>query len=158
MPSSTWRPAKPTFTIQVSDVKTRRTQPAITVVIQHHVATQSLQATSPVMYGVAPMVTPPDTTALGAPTDVSVSTLRNTGTVSVVWVKNPNAEQTKVVLFNADVTGLGYLDGLETFNPANDDGSHTFRQVPVGTYWVVVASFRTGERHQLSDLREVTVE
>ena len=97
-------------------------------------------------------------TTLGAPTDVAVSTLRLTGTVSVTWMKNANAEQTKVVLFNADVTGLGYADGLETYRTANDDGSHTFRQVPAGTYWVVVASFRTGEGHQLSPHEQVTVE
>ena len=67
-----------------------------------------------------------------------------------------NAEQIKVVLYNSAVTALA--QPLITINPANDAGSATFSDVPDGTYYVTVASFRTGERHMLSPLQEVTVE
>ena len=70
-----------------------------------------------------------------------------------------NAEQIKVVLFNSDVTALAQITmPLITINPANDAGSATFNDVPDGTYYVTVASFRIGERHKLSSLQEVTVE
>ena len=62
-----------------------------------------------------------------------------------------NAEQIKVVLYNSGVTA--FAQPLITINPANDMGSATFNGVPDGTYNVVVASFRTGERHKLSPLQ-----
>ena len=97
-------------------------------------------------------------TTLTAPSGVVVSTLPGTQTVSVTWdtTSIQNAEQIKVVLFNSDVTALA--KPLITINPANDAGSATFNDVPDGTYYVTVASFRTGERHNLSPLKEVTVE
>ena len=100
-------------------------------------------------------------TTLTAPSDVLVSTLANTQSVSVTWdtTSIQNAEQIKVVLFNSDVTALAQITmPLITINPANDAGSATFNDVPDGTYYVTVASFRTGERHKLSSLQEVTVE
>jgi hypothetical protein len=105
---------------------------------------------SPADMAMAGTETPP---TLMAPTEVVASVLRNT--VSVTWTKDPNAEQTKVVLFNADVTEIVEI---ETVNPANDDGSHTFTDLDAGTYYVVVASFRTGMKHVLSDLKMVTVQ
>ena len=97
-------------------------------------------------------------TTLTAPSGVVVSILPGTQTVSVTWdtTSIQNAEQIKVVLFNSDVTALA--KPLITINPANDAGSATFNDVPDGTYYVTVASFRTGERHKLSPLKEVTVE
>ena len=100
-------------------------------------------------------------TELTAPSDVLVSTLANTQSVSVTWdtTSIQNAEQIKVVLYNSDVTALAQIAmPLITINPANDAGSATFNNVPDGTYYVTVASFRTGERHKLSPLQEVTVE
>ena len=95
---------------------------------------------------------------LTAPSGVVVSTLANTQSVSVVWDTTSirNAEQIKVVLYNSAVTALA--QPLKTINPANDVGSHTFSDVPDGTYYVTVASFRTGERHMLSPIQLVTVE
>ena len=97
-------------------------------------------------------------TQLTAPSGVVVSSLANTQSVSVTWdtTSIQNAEQIKVVLYNSDVTALA--QPLITINPANDAGSATFNNVPDGTYYVTVASFRTGERHKLSPLQEVTVE
>ena len=88
-------------------------------------------------------------TALTAPSGVVVSSLANTQSVSVTWdtTSIQNAEQIKVVLYNSDVTALA--QPLITINPANDAGSATFNNVPDGTYYVTVASFRTGERHKL---------
>ena len=90
---------------------------------------------------------------------VSTSTFGNTKSISVTWdtTSIQNAEQIKVALFNSDVTALA--QPLITINPANDRGGDTFSDVPSGTYYVTVASFRTGERHKLSlPLQEVTVE
>ena len=104
-----------------------------------------------------PMPEPmPMTTELTAPSGVVVSTFGDS--VSVIWdtTSIENAEQIKVVLFNSGVTA--FAQPLITINPANDPGSATFNGVPDGTYNVVVASFRTGERHKLSPLQEVTVE
>ena len=99
-------------------------------------------------------------TTLTAPSGVvvSTSTFGNTKSISVTWDTTAiqNAEQIKVALFNSDVTALA--KPLITINPANDAGSTTFSDVPDGTYYVTVASFRTGERHKLSPLEEVTVE
>ena len=100
-------------------------------------------------------------TALTAPSGVvvSTSTFGNTKSISVTWdtTSIQNAEQIKVALFNSDVTALA--QPLITINPANDRGADTFNDVPPGTYYVTVASFRTGERHKLSlPLKEVTVE
>ena len=94
-------------------------------------------------------------TALTAPSGVVVSSLRDT--VSVTWdpASIENADQVKVVLFDSGVTEI--VD-LETFNAANDPGAATFTGVDAGTYKVTVASFRTGDRHKLSTLMEVTVE
>ena len=84
-----------------------------------------------------------------------VSSLRDT--VSVTWdpASIENADQVKVVLFDSGVTKIVYL---ETFNAANDPDAATFTDVDSGTYKVTVASFRTGDRHKLSALMEVTVE
>ena len=100
-------------------------------------------------------------TALTAPSGVvvSTSTFGDTKSISVTWdtTSIQNAEQIKVALFNSDVTALA--KPLITINPANDRGGDTFSDVPDGTYYVTVASFRTGERHKLSlPLQEVTVE
>ena len=75
----------------------------------------------------------------------------------MTWDKTSiqNAEQIKVVLYDSEVTKLAAP--LITFNADNDPGAATFNDVPAGTYYVVVASFRTGERHKLSALKEVTV-
>ena len=99
--------------------------------------------------------------ALTAPSGVlvSTSTFGNTKSISVTWdtTSIQNAEQIKVALFNSDVTALA--QPLITINPANDRGADTFSDVPSGTYYLTVASFRTGERHKLSlPLQEVTVE
>ena len=94
---------------------------------------------------------------LTAPTGVEASDLRNT--ISVTWTPGSaqNASQIKVVLFNKAVTDLVML---HTINPAaGDSGAHTFQNVPAGTYKVVVASYRAGEDHQLSEPFEtVTVQ
>ena len=84
------------------------------------------------------VTTPEDLTA---PTGVVVSTLANTQSVSVTWdiTSIQNAEQIKVALFNSGVTALAAP--LITINPANDEGSATFNDVPDGTYYVTVASF-----------------
>ena len=97
-------------------------------------------------------------TELTAPTGLVVSSLANTQSISVTWDPNSiqNAEQIKVALFNSAVTELAA--GLITINPANDDGSATFNDVDDGDYIVVVASFRSGEAHKISDLKPVTVE
>ena len=94
-------------------------------------------------------------TTLTAPSGVVVSSLRDT--VSVTWdpASIENADQVKVVLFDSGVTKIVYL---ETFNAANDPDAATFTDVDSGTYKVTVASFRTGDRHKLSALMEVTVE
>ena len=99
---------------------------------------------------------------LTAPSTVVVSSLPNSQSVSVTWdmTSIQNAEQIKVVLYNSNVTALASIaEPLITINPASDAGSATFNNVPDGTYYVTVASFRTGERHKLSlPLKEVTVE
>ena len=125
-----------------------------------NVGITTLRANSSVMYGeAAPMPEPmPMTTELTAPSGVVVSSLANTQSISVTWdtTSIENAQQVKVVLFNSDVTAVA--KPLITINAANDMGSATFNDVPDGMYNVVVASFRTGERHKLSPLQEVTVE
>ena len=100
----------------------------------------------------------PASTELTAPSVVVVSSLPNTQSISVTWdtTSIENAQQIKVVLFNSGVTAVA--KPLITINAANDPGVATFNDVPDGMYIVVVASFRTGERHQLSDLEPVTVE
>ena len=77
--------------------------------------------------------------------------------MSVTWdpASIENADQVQVVLFDSGVTKIVEL---ETFNAANDPGAATFTDVDSGTYKVTVASFRTGDRHKLSALMEVTVE
>ena len=130
---------------------------SITVNVSSTIGSASLQASTTVVYGDAPSE-PEMPTELTAPSGVVVSSLANTQSVSVSWdtTSIQNAQQIKVVLFNSDVTGIA--KPLITINPANDPGSATFNDVPDGMYIVVVASFRTGERHKLSDLEEVTVE
>ena len=98
---------------------------------------------------------PPAADELTAPSGVTVSKLRDT--VSVTWdpASIENAAQVKVVLFDSGVTKI--VD-LKTFNAANDPGAATFTGVDSGTYKVTVASFRTGDRHKLSALMEVTIE
>ena len=118
----------------------------------------SISVTKVVTYGEAeamPVEPMPMTTELTAPSGVVVSTFGDS--VSVIWdtTSIENAEQIKVVLYNSGVTA--FAQPLITINPANDPGSATFNGVPDGTYNVVVASFRTGEPHKLSDLKEVTV-
>ena len=102
-----------------------------------------------------PSATPPAVDELTAPSGVTVSKLRDT--VSVTWdpASIENAAQVKVVLFDSGVTKI--VD-LKTFNAANDPGAATFTGVDSGTYKVTVASFRTGDRHKLSALMEVTIE
>ena len=117
-----------------------------------------LRTSTSVTYGGVDDTTDPGMTdtmdELTAPTGVVVSVLQDT--ISVTWTKDPNAEQTKVVVYNADVTSIEYI---ETVNAANDDGGHTFTDVASGTYKVTVASFRTGESHKLSTpLQTVTIE
>ena len=136
---------------------------SITVNVSSTIGSMALQDSTTVMYGeAAPMPEPmPMPSELTAPSGVVVSSLANTQSVSVTWdtTSIENAQQVKVVLFNSGVTGLAQVDGaLITINAANDMGSHTFSDVPAGMYNVVVASFRTGERHKLSPLQEVTVE
>ena len=118
----------------------------------------TLRESVTVMYGEAAPEPMPMTTELTAPSGVVVSSLPNTQSVSVTWdtTSIENAQQVKVVLFNSDVTAVA--KPLITINAANDMGSATFNDVPDGMYNVVVASFRTGERHKLSPLQEVTVE
>ena len=120
----------------------------------------TLRTSTTVMYGeAAPEPMPmPMTTELTAPSGVVVSSLANTQSISVTWdtTSIENAQQVKVVLFNSGVTAVA--KPLITINAANDMGSATFNDVPDGMYNVVVASFRTGERHKLSPLQEVTVE
>ena len=98
----------------------------------------------------------PVTTELTEPTDITVSSVRNTGTVSVTWTPGQNAAQNIAVLFNANVTGLGIDAGLATYGPTG--AAHTFLNVPAGDYVVVVASFRAGEPHKFVGLHDVTVE
>ena len=97
---------------------------------------------------------------LTAPTDVVVSVLQNT--ISVTWTPGSaqNAEQIKVALFNEGVTALSDAVDLPVvaMPPAADVGSHTYSNVPPGTYKVTVASWRAGEGHKLSPLQTVTVE
>ena len=136
----------------------------ITVNVTASIDDEILRQSTVLTYGeiAAPMPEPmPMTTELTAPSDVVVSSLANTQSISVTWdtTSIENAQQVKVVLFNSDVTGLAQVDGaLITISAANDMGSHTFSDVPAGMYNVVVASFRTGEPHQLSDIKPVTVE
>ena len=103
----------------------------------------------------------PGSMELTAPTDVVVSVLRNT--ISVTWTPNSaqNADQIKVVLFNEGVTAISDAvdEPLVAMPPTADDGSHTYNNVPAGTYTVGVASYREGEGHKLSlPLRKVTVQ
>ena len=97
----------------------------------------------------------PVVTELTAPSGVRVSPLLDT--VSVTWdpASIENAEQIKVVLFDSGVTKIVYI---ETFNAASDPGAATFTGVDPGTYKVTVASFRTGDPHELSPLMDVTIE
>ena len=105
--------------------------------------------------GMASAMTMATGTDLTPPSGVVMSSLRDT--VSVTWdpASIENADQVKVVLFDSGVTTIVYL---ETFNAANDPDAATFTDVDSGTYKVTVASFRTGDRHKLSALMEVTVE
>ena len=102
----------------------------------------------------------PASMELTAPTDVVVSVFLNT--ISVTWTPNSaqNADQIKVVLFNEGVTAISDAvdEPLVAMPPAADDGSHTYSNVPPGTYKVAVASWRAGEGHKLSPLQTVTVE
>lgn len=106
-----------------------------------------------VVYGSATTTEPSDD--LTAPTGVIPSKFRNSITVS--WTPNSaqNAVQIKVALFNED--GRNLEADVVAFHAANDPGIHTFNNVAPGTYQVVVASFRPGEPHQLSDLHEVVI-
>ena len=70
----------------------------------------------------------PASTELTAPSDVVVSSLANTQSISVTWdtTSIENAQQIKVVLFNSGVTAVAQVDGaLITINAANDPGSRT---------------------------------
>ena len=89
------------------------------------------------------------------PTGIGVSTLFNT--ISVVWTPNTaqNATLIKVVLFNE--AGTQIVD-FKSYNPtASDPGAHDFENVAPGTYEVVVAAYRSGEPHALSDSHTVTI-
>ena len=103
----------------------------------------------------------PASMELTAPTDVVVSDFGNT--ISVTWTPGSaqNADQIKVVLFNEGVTAISDAvdEPLVAMPPTADDGSHTYNNVPAGTYTVGVASYREGEDHKLSlPLRKVTVQ
>ena len=145
-----------TFFVQVAD--DAEVGDSLTITVTAIGDSSIAPVTMTVTYGGVDDTTDPGMTdtmdELTAPTGVVVSVLQDT--ISVTWTKDPNAEQTKVVVFNADVTSIEYI---ETVNAANDDGSHTFTDVASGTYKVTVASFRTGESHKLSTpLQTVTIE
>ena len=76
----------------------------------------------------------PASMELTAPTDVVVSVLLNT--ISVTWTPNSaqNADQIKVVLFNEGVTAISDAvdEPLVAMPPTADDGSHTYSNVPAG--------------------------
>ena len=89
------------------------------------------------------------------PMGIDVSKLLNT--ISVVWTPNTaqNATLIKVVLFNEDSTAIV---AIKSYNPAaSDPGAHDFENVAPGTYEVVVAAYRPGEPHALSDSHTVTI-
>ena len=125
---------------------------SITVNVSTSIDDELLRNHTVVTYGDAEAmpVEPVMTTELTAPSGVVVSSLANTQSISVTWdtTSIENAQQVKVVLFNSGVTAVA--KPLITINAANDMGSATFNDVPDGMYNVVVASFRTGERHKLS--------
>ena len=95
--------------------------------------------------------TPPATTA---PMGAAHSVLRNS--ITVQW--DPDSAQNttliKVALFNEDVTSLAKIDEpVESFNldaAAGDPGTHTFNNVPAGTYKVVVAAVDSEGKHVVS--------
>ena len=140
-----------TFFVQVAD--DAEVGDSLTITVTAIGDSSIAPVTMTVTYG-GPSTDPGTMDELAAPTGVVVSVLQDT--ISVTWTKDPNAEQTKVVVYNADVTSIEYI---ETVNAANDDGGHTFTDVASGTYKVTVASFRTGESHKLSTpLQTVTIE
>jgi hypothetical protein len=118
------------------------------------IAVNSFGATSE-MSAEATATTAAEIMDLTVPSDVTVSSLQNT--VSVTWdpASIENADQVKAVLFDDGVT---MIVDLKTFNAASDPGAATFTGVDSGTYKVTVASFRMGEPHKLSALMEVTVQ
>ena len=95
--------------------------------------------------------TPPATTA---PMGAAHSVIRNS--ITVQW--DPDSAQNttliKVALFNEDVTSLAKIDEpVEAFNldaAAGDPGTHTFNNVPAGTYKVVVAAVDSEGKHVVS--------
>ena len=106
----------------------------------------------PITFGEAAEMPSDDLTP---PMGIDVSKLLNT--ISVVWTPNTaqNATLIKVVLFNEDSTAIV---AIKSYNPASSDpGAHDFENVAPGTYEVAVASYRPGERHELSDSHTVTI-
>ena len=91
---------------------------------------------------------------LTPPTGIGVSKLLNT--ISVAWTPNSaqNARLIKVVLFNEDATAIV---AIKSYLTSSDPGAHDFENVAPGTYEVVVASYRPGEPHELSDSHTVTI-
>ena len=95
--------------------------------------------------------TPPATTA---PMGAAHSVLKNS--ITVQW--DPDSAQNttliKVALFNEDVTSLAKIDEpVKAFNldaAAGDPGTHTFNNVPAGTYKVVVAAVDSEGKHVVS--------
>ena len=87
------------------------------------------------------------------PTITSVSTLQNS--ITVAWDPasiQPNAEVVKVALFDLDAGGdifrlaMGYDGNVASYSPsaAISNSTHTFTNVPDGTYKVGVANFANG--------------
>ena len=116
------------------------------------VGTGDMQAMLTFSFGDAGQMPSDDLTP---PTGIDVSKLLNT--ISVVWTPNSaqNATLIKVVLFNEDSTAIV---AIKSYNPAaSDPGAHDFENVAPGTYEVAVASYRPGERHELSDSHTVTI-
>ena len=82
------------------------------------------------------------------PTITSVSVLGNAITVAWDPASIVNAEVIKVALFDLDANGdvlrlaMGYDGNVASYNPAvGDPGTHTFTNVPAGTYKVGVANY-----------------
>ena len=98
------------------------------------------------------LATLPDPSAMpNRPTINNVSSLQNS--ITVTW--NPasivGAEVIKVALFDLDDNGdvlrlaMGYGGNVHSINPAvGDPGTHTFTNVPDGTYKVAVANYANG--------------
>ena len=87
------------------------------------------------------------------PTITSVSTLQNS--ITVAWDAasiQPNAEVVKVALFDLDADGdifrlaMGYDGNVASYSPSSaiSNSTHTFTNVPDGTYKVGVANFANG--------------